>query len=178
MFNIQVKMEQQPSSYKPVHRPRAKLKMPLFGNMLGGSGGGPRPSNREENKWTSKLTPIIVAIVLIVIGIDFFNSKNDTKRTFRGADDVKSMVWDGQIVKKWYNVLPEKNEVEYVVRIMNKKGEIRDISFKGEKTDFGDFVLPYNFMVKKEGSLDVTVKRYVKKDSVVTVKDTTLTLKY
>lgn len=168
----------EPSSYRPVHRPRPKLKMPLFGNMFGGSGGGPRPSNREENKWTGKLTPIIVAIALIAIGIDFFNTKNDTKRTFSGADEVKSMVWDGQIVKKWYNVLPAKNEVEYVVAIMNKKGEKRIISFKDEKTNFGDFVVPYNFIVKKEGSLDVTVKRYIKKDTVVTLRDTLITLKY
>lgn len=169
---------EQSSSYRPVHKPRPKLKMPLFGNMLGGSGGGPKPSNREENKWTGKLTPIIVAVALIAIGIDFFNTKNDTKRTFRGADEVKSMAWDGQIVKKWYNVLPAKNEVEYVVEIMNKKGEKRIISFKDEKTNFGDFVLPYNFIVKKEGSLEVTVKRYVKVDTLVTIKDTLITLKY
>lgn len=152
--------------------------MPLFGNMLGGSGGGLRPSNREENKWTGKLTPIIVAVAIIAIGIDFFNSKNDTRRTFRGIDEVKSMAWNGQIAKKWYNVLPAKNEVEYVVEIMDKKGEKRIISFKDEKTNFGDFVVPYNFIVKKEGSLDVTVKRYVKKDTIVTLKDTLITLKY
>ena len=172
-------MEQQPSShYRPVHRPRPKLKMPLIGNMLGGSGGGQKPPYGEENKWTGKLTPIIVAVALIAIGIDFFNSKNDTKRTFGGADDIKSMVWDGQIVKKWANVLSAKNEVEYVVEIMNKKGEKRVISFKDEKTNFGDFVVPYNFIVKKEGSLDVTVKRYVKNDTIVTLKDTLITLKY
>ena len=169
---------EQPSSYRPVHRPRPKLKMPLFGNMLGGGGGGPRPSNREENKWTGKLTPIIVAIALIAIGIDFFNTKNDNKRTFRGENDVKSMNWNGQIVKKWYNVLPAKNEVEYVVEIMNKKGEKRVISLKDEKTNFGDFVLPYNFIIKKEGSLEVTVKRYIKKDTLISLKDTLITLKY
>lgn len=169
---------EQPSSYRPVHRPRPKLKMPLFGNMFGSTGGGQKPPYREENKWVGKLTPIIVAIALIAIGIDFFNNKNDTKRTFRGADDVKSMVWDGQIAKKWYNVLPAKNEVEYVVEIINRKGEKRVISFKDEKTNFGDFVVPYNFIVKKEGSLNVIVKRYVKKDTVVTLKDTLITLKY
>ncbi len=166
------------SHYRPVHRPRPKLKMPLFGNMFGGSGGGQKPPYQEESKWTGKLTPIIVAIALIAIGIDFFNTKTDTKRTFSGADEVKSMVWDGQIVKKWYNVLPAKNEVEYVVQIMNKKGETRVISFKDEKTNFGDLVVPYNFIVKKEGSLDVTVKRYIQKDTVVTLKDTLITLKY
>lgn len=171
-------MEQQPSSYRPVHRPRPKLKMPLFGNMFGGGGGGKKPSNYEENKWGSKLTPIIVVIALIAIGIDFFNTKNDTSRTFTGADDVKSMAFKGQIAKKWYNVLPAKNEVEYVVEIIGEKGEKRVISFKDEKTNFGDFVVPYNFIEKKEGSLDVTVKRYVKKDTVLTLKDTLMTLKY
>lgn len=166
------------SSYRPVHRPRPRLKMPLFGNMLGGSGGGQKPPYQEENKWASKLMPIIVAIALIAIGIDFFNSKNNTKRTFRGADEVKLMAWNGQIIKKWYNVLPAKNGVEYVVEIISKKGEKRVISFKDEKTNFGDFVVPYNFMVKKEGSFDVTVKRYVKTDTIVTLKDTLITLKY
>jgi hypothetical protein len=169
----------EPSShYRPVHRPRPKLKMPLFGNMFGGSGGGQKPPYREENKWTGKLTPIIIAIAVIAIGVDFFKTKTDTKRTFGGAEEVKAMTWDGQILRKWYNVLPAKNEVEYVVEIINKKGEKRIISFKDEKTNFGDFVLPYNFIVKKEGSLDVTVKRYSKVDSVVTLKDTLLTLKY
>lgn len=171
-------MEQQPSSYRPVHRPRKKLKMPLLGNMFGGDGSGKRSSNYEENKLGSKLTPIIVAIAVIVIAIDFFNSKNDTKRTFTGADDVKSMALDGQVVKKWYNVLPAKNEVEYVVEIMNKKGEKRVVSFRDEKTNFGDLVVPYNFIQKKEGSLDVTLQRYVKKDTVVMMKDTLITLKY
>lgn len=166
------------SSYRPVSRPRPKLKMPLFGNMFGGSGGGQRPPSRDENKWGSKLTPIIIGIVAIAIGVDFFNSKNDTKRTFQGADEVKSMAWNGQILRKWYNVLPAKNEVEYVVEILTDKNEKRVISFKDEKSEFGDFVLPKNFIVKKEQSLDVTVKRYIRKDTLVVLKDTVLTLKY
>lgn len=162
-------MEQTPQSYRRVHKPRPKMKMPLFGNMFGG-GGSNKPSSREDSSLTNKLTPIIVAIAVIAFGIDYFRTKNDTKRTYRGADEVKAMAFDGKILRKWYNILPEKDKIEYVVEIVNDENEKRVISFLNEQSNFGDFVLPKNTIVKKEGSLDVTVKRYFKADTVLRLK--------
>lgn len=163
-------MEQTPEHYRRVHKPRAKLKMPLFGNMLGGSGGQKPSSNRGDNTIYNKITPFIIAIAVIAFGIDYFRTKNDTKRTYRGADEVRAMEFNGKIMRKWYNVIPPNSEIEYVVEIFNEKKEKRIISFKDEKTNFGDFVLPKNTIIKKEGSLDVTVKRYFKADTVLTLK--------
>jgi hypothetical protein len=107
---------------------------------------------------------------VIAFGIDYFRTKNDTKRTYRGADEVQAMAFDGKILRKWYNILPEKDKIEYVVEIVNDKNEKRVISFLNEQSNFGDFVLPKNTIVKKEGSLDVTVKRYFKADTVLRLK--------
>jgi hypothetical protein len=164
-------MEQQSPDqhYRRVHKPRAKLKMPLFGNMFGGGGQKPARS-RDDNSIYNKLTPIIIAIAVIAFGIDYFRTKNDTKRTYRGADEIQAMEFNGKIMRKWYNVIPPNGEIEYVVEIFNDKNEKRIVSFKDEKSNFGDFVLPKNTIIKKEGSLAITVKRYFKADTVLTLK--------
>ncbi|MEA5459061.1 hypothetical protein VB796_08435 [Arcicella sp. LKC2W] len=164
-------MEQTPEHYRRVHKPRAKLKMPLFGNMFGGSGGNQKPaSSRDDTSLYNKLTPIIIAIAVIAFGIDYFRTKNDTKRTYRGAEEIQAMQFNGKIMRKWYNVIPPNSEIEYVVELFNDKNEKRIISFKDEKTNFGDLILPKNTIIKKEGSLDVTLKRYHKADTVLTLK--------
>jgi len=163
-------MEQTPEHYRRVHKPRAKLKMPLIGNMLGGSGGQKPSSNRGDSTIYNKITPFIIAIAVIAFGIDYFRTKNDTKRTYRGAEEVKEMAFDGKIMRKWYNVIPPNGEIEYVVEVFNDKKEKRIISFKDEKSNFGDFILPKNTIVKKEGSFDVTVKRYFKSDTILRLK--------
>ena len=165
-------MEQTPEQhYRRVHKPRAKLKMPLIGNMLGGNSSQKPPNSRGDNPAYNKITPFIIAIAVIAFGIDYFRTKNDTRRTYKGAEEVQAMAFNGKIMRKWYNVIPPNSEIEYVVEIFNDKKEKRIISFKDEKSNFGDFILPKNTIEKKEGSLDVTVKRYFK-------PDTTLKLKY
>lgn len=162
-------MEQTPSSYRPVSRPRPKLKIPLIGNMLGGSG-GPKPSKEEPHPLTKSIVPIIVAIAVIAFGIDYFMKSNAPKTSFRGQTELKEAAFSGKILRKWYNVIPPKNEVEYVVEIMNDKKERRIVSFLNEKSNIGDFVLPYNTISKKENSMNITVKRYFKADTLLTLK--------
>ena len=162
-------MEQTPSSYRPVSRPRPKLKMPLIGNMLGGSG-GTKPSRDEPHPLTKTIIPVIIVIAVIAFGIDYFTKTNAPKTSFRGESEVKQAAFDGKILKKWYNVIPPKNDVEYVVEIMNDKKERRIVSFLGEKSTIGDFVLPYNSISKKENSTNITVKRYFKKDTVLALR--------
>ena len=53
---------------------------------------------------------------------------------------------------------------------MNDKKEKRIISFLNEKSNIGDLVLPYNTISKKENSLDISIKRYFKADTVLTLK--------
>ncbi len=163
-------MEQTPSSpYRPVSRPRPRLKIPLIGNMLGG-GNSPKRSKDEPHPFTKNITPILVAIAIIAFGIDYFMKSNAPKTSFRGENELKEASFSGKILRKWYNVIPPKNNVEYVVEIINDKKEKRIISFLNEKSNIGDFVLPYNTIYKKENSLDITIKRYFKADTVLTLK--------
>lgn len=163
-------MEQTPSSYRPVSRPRPKLKIPLIGNMLGGSGGGSKPSNEEPHPLTKNIVPVIIFIALIAFGIDYFTKSNAPKTSFRGQDEVKQANFNGKILRKWYNVIPPENNVEYVVEIQTGKNEKRIVSFLNEKSNIGDFVLPHNTISKKENSLNITVKRYTKADTVLTLR--------
>ena len=162
-------MEQTPSSYRPVSRPRPKLKIPLIGNMLGGSG-GPKPSNEEPHPLTKNIIPIIIVLAMIAFGIDYFKKSNAPKTSFRGQNELKEAAFEGKILRKWYNVIPPENNVEYVVEIQTSKNEKRIVSFLNEKSNIGDFVVPYNTISKKENSLDITVKRYTKADTVLTLR--------
>ena len=162
-------MEQTPSSYRPVSRPRPKLKIPLIGNMLGG-GNNPKPSNQEPHPLTKTIVPVIIAIAVIAFGIDYFMKSNAPKTSFRGENDLKEAAFTGKILRKWYNIIPPKNDVEYVVEIINEKKEKKIVSFLKEKSTIGDFVLPYNFISKKENSMNITVKRYFKADTILTLK--------
>lgn len=162
-------MEQTPSSYRPVSRPRPKLKIPLIGNMLGGSS-SPKPSNEEPHPLTKNIVPVIIFIAVIAFGIDYFMKSNAPKTSFRGQNEVKEAAFKGKILRKWYNVIPPENNVEYVVEIQTEKDEKRIVSFLNEKSNIGDFVLPYNTISKKANSLDITVKRYTKADTILTLK--------
>jgi len=163
-------MEQTPSSYRPVSRPRQKLKIPLIGNMLGGGNDGSKRSKEEPHPLTKTIVPVIVAIAIIAFGIDFFTKKNAPKTSFRGETEVKASAFNGKILRKWYNVIPPKNEVEYVVEIQLANNQKKIISFLNEKSTIGDFVLPYNTIAKQENSLDIKVKRYFKADTVLTLR--------
>ena len=163
-------MEQTPSSYRPVSRNRPKLKIPLIGNMLGGSGSGPKPSNEEPHPLTKSIIPVIIVIAIIAFGIDYFTKSNAPKTSFRGQTEMKEAAFNGKILRKWYNVIPPENNVEYVAEIQNDKGEKRVVSFLNDKSNIGDFILPYNSISKKNNSLDITIKRYNKVDTVMTLK--------
>ncbi len=161
-------MEQTPYRRRP---PRQKLKMPLIGNLLGNdSSSTARP---ERNPLSGKLAPLAFLIVLVAYGVDYVMDKNNKARTFTGADDLKEMVWEGKITKKWANVITQDNihfllEITKVVN--DSTAEKRVVDLTGEKTDFWDKVNPNNTLVKPQGSLNVTVKRYFKKDTVMTLK--------
>jgi hypothetical protein len=163
-------MEQTPSSYRPVSRPRQKLKIPLLGNMLGGENGNPKRSKEEPNPLTKTIVPIILSIALIAFGIDYFTKKSDPKTSFSGESELKAAAFNGKILRKWYNVIPPENNVEYIVEIQTTNNQKKIISFLNEKSTIGDFVLPYNFIVKNENSLDIKVKRYFKADTVLTLR--------
>ena len=162
-------MEQTPSSYRPVSRNRPKLKIPLIGNMLGGNGGS-KPSNEEPHPLTKNIIPVIIFIAVIAFGIDYFMKSNAPKTSFRGQNEVKEAAFKGKILRKWYNVIPPENNVEYVVEIQTNDSQKRIVSFLNEKSNIGDFILPYNTISKKVNSFDITVKRYTKADTVLTLK--------
>jgi hypothetical protein len=157
-------MEQSPYNRRP---PRPKLKMPLIGNMLGGASSS---SSNGSNIFSGRLIPMIFGVVVILYAIDYFRTKNDTHRVYQGVSEIEEMIWEGKVAKKWANIIPPDNEVHYVVQLIDSKGEVQTIDLGNEKTGFGDLIMPKNTLVKKEGSFNVTLKRYFKNDTTITLK--------
>ncbi|MEA5259797.1 hypothetical protein VB264_18515 [Arcicella aquatica] len=157
-------MEQASPRRRP---PRPKLKMPLIGNMLGGSSNS---SAKDPSFLSSKLTPLIVGVVIIIYAIDYVRSKNDTHRVYQGVSDIKEMAWDGKVAKKWVNIIPPDNEIHYMFQIIDAKGEVKTVDLGDEKAGLGDLMMPKNTLIKKAGSFDVTVKRYFKNDTTIVLK--------
>ncbi|WP_026994290.1 hypothetical protein [Flectobacillus major] len=161
-------MEQTPPRRRP---PRQKLKMPLFGNLGGGASNS--SSRPEKSPLSGKITPIAFLIALVAYGVDYVMDKKNTHRTITGASDVKEMVWNGKVTKKWANVISSDNihyYIEMTKMINDTTYEKNTVDLVGEKTDFWDKIGPNNTLVKKEGDLNVTVKRFFKKDTVLTLK--------
>ncbi|MFY7827801.1 MAG: hypothetical protein ACOVQ4_11790 [Flectobacillus sp.] len=157
-------MEQTPPRRRP---PRQKLKMPLFGDLMGGSGNS--STRPEKSPLSGKITPLIFLGVLVVYGIDYLTSKNKNK-VISGPSAIKEMAWNGKITKKWANVI-DTSRIHYlleITRVVNDSTtEKQIVDLVEEKGDFWDKVSPKNTVQKKEGSLDVTVQRYFKKDTVI-----------
>ena len=67
-------MEQTPQRRRP---PRQKLKMPFFGDLMGGSGNS--STGQEKNPLNGKITPLIFLVVLVVYGIDYLTSSSKNR---------------------------------------------------------------------------------------------------
>lgn len=157
-------MEQSPYRRRPA---RQKLKMPLIGSLLGGDSNS---TAKEPNILSGKLTPIIIGAFVLIYGLDYWRNKNDTHRVFQGVDEIQEMAWEGKILKKWANIIPPNSEIHYVLQVKEPKGEVKTIDLGNEKTGFGDLVMPKNTVIKKAGSFEITLKRYFKNDTTITLK--------
>ena len=120
--------------------------------------------------FTKNIVPVIIAIAIIAFGVDYFTKKNAPKTSFRGQSELQQAAFDGKILRKWYNVIPPENNVEYVVEIQIDKNQKRIISFLNDRSYIGDFILPYNTISKKANSSDITIKRYFKPDTIMTLR--------
>ncbi|PQA59300.1 hypothetical protein [Siphonobacter curvatus] len=156
--------------YRPVHRERAKLKIPGFG---GGSTSGSGKRTREKRSDTDIYVKLLPLIIVAIVGYGIY----DTLAAFKGKkrnliDDpqtIQEMTWKQEKVFKKYADLSPRSQHYYLV--IGQEGHTKTIDFGREKTEFWDKVDPFNHLTKAPGSLNVSIDAYDNsRDQVVTMK--------
>lgn len=163
-------MEQSPIHRRPA---RKKLKMPLFGNMMGGNS---KASTNQDISSTlnHRLTPIIVTGVFLMVAGDYIYKRFfDDNRIIDDPQDIKAMVWDGKITKKWHNQL-RKDKIQYFIKITKPLTDSTSqsvvVNLITEKSELWDKLMPNNSVLKPANSLKVSVKKYFHSDTTLVMK--------
>lgn len=146
----------------PRRAPRKKLKMPIFGNMMGGSSSGPADSGKN-------FTTYLFGIVAVVMVAQIYLPQLWAEKLYDSPDELTEMTLDGAIRKKYADA-SDKKEIHYILVVKEKGNARKKIDLYQANPDFFDQVA-VPFRVKKEaGSLDVRVTRFAKPDTVLTIR--------
>ena len=146
----------------PRRAPRKKLKMPIFGNMMGGSSSGPADSGKN-------FTTYLFGIVAVVMVAQIYLPQLWAEKLYDSPDELTEMKLDGAIRKKYADA-SDKNEIHYILVVKEKGNARKKIDLYQANPDFFDQVA-VPFRVKKEaGSLNVRVTRFAKPDTVLTIR--------
>lgn len=146
----------------PRRAPRKKLKMPIFGNMMGGFSSGPADSGKN-------FTTYLFGIVAVVMVAQIYLPQLWAEKLYDSPDELTEMTLDGAIRKKYADA-SDKNEIHYILVVKEKGNARKKIDLYQANPDFFDQVA-VPFRVKKEaGSLDVRVTRFAKPDTVLTIR--------
>lgn len=146
----------------PRRAPRKKLKMPIFGNMMGGSSSGPADSGKN-------FTTYLFGIVAVVMVAQIYLPQLWAEKLYDSPNELTEMTLDGAIRKKYADA-SDKNEIHYILVVKEKGNSRKKIDLVQANPDFFDQVA-VPFRVKKEaGSLNVRVTRFAKPDTVLTIR--------
>jgi hypothetical protein len=149
--------------YKPVHRPRKKLKMPLFGNMGGSSS---QKSNSESIWGTKNFSTLLFMIAAITFAVQLFLPDLWAEKMYSDYDELKELALDGAIRKK-YTDASDPNEIHYILIIKQKDGSRRKLDlYKADSLFFDQVAVPQR-LFKKSGEMEVRVTRFTKPDTVM-----------
>ncbi|MEY4384163.1 MAG: hypothetical protein RI995_1705 [Bacteroidota bacterium] len=149
--------------YKPVHRPRKKLKMPLFGNI--GSGGS--KNTHSESIWgTKNFSTMIFVMGALALLAQFYLPDLWAEKVYADYDELKELALDGAIRKK-YTDASNPNEVHYLLLIKQKDGSRRKLDLYQADSVFFDQVAVPQRLFKKSGEMEVRVTRFSKPDTVM-----------
>jgi hypothetical protein len=155
-------MSEQP--IPPRRAPRKKLKMPLFGNMGGGSSSGNTSSVFGMKNFTSTLF-IVGALGLL---LQIYLPKLWAEKMYDTESEIREMEIDGVIRKKFADP-SNRQEIHYIIVVKEKKGR-KKMDLYLAKPDFFDQVAVPQRLKKKSGELAVQVTRYSKPDTIINIR--------
>jgi hypothetical protein len=146
----------------PRRTPRKKLKMPIFGGMMGGSSSGPADTGKN-------FTTYLIAIVAVALIAQIYLPQFWAENLYDSPDELTEMTLDGAIRKKYADA-SNKNEIHYILVVKEKGNARKKIDlYLADPNFFDQVAVP--FRVKKEaGSLAVRVTRFAKPDTILNIK--------
>ena len=100
----------------PRRAPRKKLKMPIFGNMMGGSSSGPSDTGKN-------FTTYLFGIVALAMLAQFYLPQLFSEKLYDTPDELSELTLDGAIRKKYADA-SDKREIHYIL-IVKEKGNAR-----------------------------------------------------
>lgn len=146
----------------PRRTPRKKLKMPIFGNMMGGSSSGPADSGKNFSTY-------LFGIVAVMMVAQIYLPQLWAEKLYDTPDELTELTLDGAIRKKYADA-SNKNEIHYIL-IVKEKGDARKkIDLYLADPNFFDQVAVPMRLKKEAGSLAVRVIRYAKPDTVLNIR--------
>jgi hypothetical protein len=145
----------------PRRAPRKKLKMPIFGNMSGGSSSAPADLGKN-------FTTYLFGIAAVVLLAQIYLPELWGQKIYDSAEELTEMTLDGVIRKKYVDA-SDKKEIHYIL-VVKEKGNVRKkIDLYQANPDFFDQVAVPMRLKKEAGSLAVRVTRYAKPDTVLNI---------
>jgi hypothetical protein len=149
--------------YKPVHRPRKKLKMPFFGNI----GNSPSKNQKTESIWgTKNFSTMIFVMGAIALLAQFYLPDFWSEKIYADYEDLKELELNGAIRKK-YTDASNPNEIHYILLVKQKDGSRRKLDlYKADSVFFDQVSVPQR-LFKKSGEMQVKVTRFTKPDTVI-----------
>jgi len=150
--------------YKPVSRPRKKLKMPLFGNMGSGSS---KSTISGESVWGSKnFSTMIFIMGALALIAQFYLPNLMSEKVYSDYDELKELSLEGTIRKKFTDA-SNPNEIHYILLVKQKDGTRRKLDlYKADSLFFDQVAVPQR-LYKKSGEMNVRVVRFSKADTVL-----------
>jgi hypothetical protein len=143
----------------PRRPPRKKLKMPIFGDMLGGS------SSQSGTKNLSTYLFLMVGMGLIA---QIFLPSLFAENVFDSEAEVRDMEINGAIRKKYADA-SDKSEIHYILVVVEKGGKRKKMDlYRADSTFFEQVAVPQR-LKKVSGSLDVQVTRFAKPDTTLRI---------
>lgn len=153
-------------AYTPPRRaPRKKLKMPLFGNMVGGNSG-----SGESVDWGGKnFTKLVFIVGTLGLLAQLFLPNLWAEKMYDSPSEIRDLALEGSIRKK-YTDATNPNEIHYILVVKQKDGTRRKLDLHLADPVFFDQVAVPQRLKKEAGSLNVVVTRFSKPDTTMTIK--------
>lgn len=144
----------------PRRAPRKKLKMPLFGDMFGGSSG---------QGGTKNFTTYLFLLVGLGMLGQVFLPQLWAEKVYDSASEVRDMEIDGAIRKKYADA-SDRSEIHYILVVVGKEGKRQKLDlYLADSTFFEQVAVPQR-LKKESGSLNVRVTRFAKPDTTLEIR--------
>ena len=144
----------------PRRAPRKKLKMPLFGDMFGGS------STQGGTKNFSTYLFVLVGMGLVA---QLLLPQLWAEKIYDTSSEIREVEIDG-VLRKKYADASDRSEIHYLLVVAEKGGKRKKLDLYQADSSFFEQVAVPQRIKKLAGSMNVQVTRYSRPDTILTIR--------